>query len=152
MRDTLDASPEKTKTEMDKDFQSLTFDVQYDKDQFKDPAAVGLMLYRLAKERENTNYLFKEIVKKLEAITEALAERSVQNQPMAPGGLSEVDEQLLAFVREQKRVDAEQVRDKFNYKGKNAASARLNLLYKQGLVKKDRAGKRVLYMATNPGY
>ena len=47
---------------VDKDFGSMLFDVKYDKKQFEDPATIGLLMYRLAREREKTNKLFEEIL------------------------------------------------------------------------------------------
>ncbi len=133
----------------DKDFESLVFDFKYDKEQFKDPAALGLMLYRLAREREQTNLLFKEILKRLDELSEKLSAGApaAREAPVVERGLSETDAEILRFVRQAGAVDAEQVRRRFGYKGKNAASARLNNLYNRGLLKKTRAGKKVLYHA-----
>jgi len=137
MTERLPASP------ADKDFEKLVFDFKYDKEQFKDPAALGLMLYRLAREREQTNMLFKEILSKLDKISTQLS--SPQSDTRKEIVLSDVDSALLKFVRAKGKVDAEQVRKRFGYKGKNAASARLNSLYARGLLKKTRAGKKILY-------
>ena len=54
-------------------------------------------------------------------------------------------EECFAFAKEHGRVDAEMLKSQFDYKGKNAASARLNALYKTKLLKKGRAGKKVYY-------
>jgi len=56
-----------------------------------------------------------------------------------------VDEEILKFVRERRHVSAEEVRKKFGYKGKNAASARLSRMYDLGLLGKKQVGRAVLY-------
>ncbi|MEW6722036.1 MAG: BlaI/MecI/CopY family transcriptional regulator, partial [Candidatus Micrarchaeota archaeon] len=59
--------------------------------------------------------------------------------------LPEIDEQIMGFLKEAGRATAEEVRAKFNYRGKNAASARLNRLCDIGLLQKQQAGKRVYF-------
>ena len=125
-------------SKLDKDYSQMLFDVKYDKDQFKDPEFIGLLMYRLVKEREASNKMFKQIQKLLkENSVVTPSEKSVEI-------LSEVDEKILSFVTRLGKADAEALQKEFNYKGKNAASARLNALYKSAL-KKGRAGKKVYY-------
>ena len=57
---------------VDKDYASLMFDVKYDKEQFKDPETIGLLMYRLAREREKTNALFEEILEKLDGMRKSI--------------------------------------------------------------------------------
>ena len=50
---------------------------------------------------------------------------------------------------------SEDIQKRMNYKGRNAASARLNKLYKQGLLERYQLGHKVYYKynagkATNP--
>ena len=127
--------------EVEQEYKDLLFDIEYDKEKFKDPATIGLLLYRLAKERERTNQLFKQIIEKLEEIKKLNA----NTQPTSTLEISDTDKQLLEFVKLQGTVDAELVKKQFGYKGKNAASARLNALYKLGLLQKARSGKKVRY-------
>ena len=63
--------------------------------------------------------------------------------------LSEVDERILSFIKEKGIVTAEDVRRAFGYKGRNAASARLNHLYKLGLLDKKQVGRKVVFMLFN---
>jgi len=141
----MDIEPE-DKTE--KEFQNLMFDVKYDKEEFKDPETIGLLLYRLSKERKKTNHLFKEITEKLEEI-----EKNVQSKETTKEiekdkqMLSKTDEKIYDYVQQNGKVDAADVKNEFEYKGRNAASARLNSLYKKGFLNKERVGKRVLYWA-----
>jgi len=48
-------------------------------------------------------------------------------------------------VKTSGKASAEEVRAKFKYKGKNAASARLNRLCDMGLLEKQQAGKKVYF-------
>jgi predicted HTH transcriptional regulator len=123
-------------------------DLEQNIDKFRDPVVLGEMVYRLLEERENTNRLLKTVIAKLEAIeakmgpgASAPAVASALNEPLLP----EVDEEIMAFLKEAGKVTAEEVRAKFNYKGKNAASARLNRLCDIGLLQKQQVGKRVYF-------
>lgn len=137
------------------DFEKLIFDIKYDKEQFKDPTDLAIEIYRLAEERKKTNYVFSEILKRLDAIEESLATGKAYSPPKlettaAEEGaskelLSDVDQKLLDYVQQRGKVDAEEIRGTFDYRGKNAASARLNSLFQRGLLTKARAGKKVLY-------
>jgi len=122
----------------DKDYTQMLFDVKYDKEQFKDPELIGLLMYRLAKEREASNKMFKQILELLKKESLVTPNKSVEM-------LSEVDEQIVNFAKKAGKVDAETIQKQFNYRGKNAASARLNALYKSNILKKGRAGKKVYY-------
>lgn len=139
-----------------KAYDDLLFDVKYDKEQLKDPVAIGLAIYRLAEERKKTNHLFQQILERLAALEAALGNapsvnipQSTVNSPGLETGesnlLSELDNSLLDYIKNSGKVDAEGVRERFDYRGKNAASARLNSLYTRGLLSKGRAGKKVMY-------
>jgi predicted HTH transcriptional regulator len=119
-------------------------DLEQNLDKFRDPVVLAEMVFRLLEERENTNRLLKTLIAKIEALEKrgvALEERAPMEQPMLP----EVDEQIVAFLKETGRATAEDVRVKFNYKGKNAASARLNRLFEMGLLQKQQVGKKVFF-------
>jgi len=61
--------------------------------------------------------------------------------------LGDVDEKIIEFVKKNGKACAEDLQRAFNYRGKNAASARLNRLHSQGLLEKKQAGRRVYYFA-----
>ena len=46
------------KDDTEEEYKDLVMDIRYDKEQFKDPATIGLLLYRLSKEREKSNPMF----------------------------------------------------------------------------------------------
>lgn len=119
-------------------------DLEQNIEKFKDPMVGAEMLYRLLEERENTNRLLKTLISKLEAIEAKLGQppSQAQNEDLL---LPEVDEQILSFVKQKGKVIAEEVRAKFNYRGKNAASARLNRLCDLGLLSKKQVGRKVFF-------
>jgi len=117
-------------------------DIQENSEKFKDPVVLGELVYKLLEERENTNRILKNLLAKIESLEQKLsAVPEEPEEPMVP----EIDEKILAFIREVGKVTAEDVRAKFNYKGKNAASSRLNRLCELGLVKKRQVGKKVFF-------
>jgi len=107
----------------------------------KESLLLAFLLQRLAEERESTNALLRQILHRLERLEHALGTAREEREL-----LSEQDEAILAFIRERGRADAEEVRRYMGYKGRNAASARLNRLVEKGLLKKRRAGKRVVFL------
>jgi len=109
--------------------------------QSHDPVVLATLIAALIEERRKTNAILREIRDALKEIR-AHASRSV---PAEEAGLSEADEQILALIRERGAVTAKDVKDALGYKGLNAASARLNALYKQGLLRKVRRGRTVYF-------
>ncbi len=117
-------------------------DLQENAQKFRDPVVLGELVYKLLEERENTNRILKNLLAKIESL-----EQKLGTVPEEPGELMvpEIDEKIIAFIREAGKVTAEDVRAKFNYKGKNAASSRLNRLCELGLVRKRQVGKKVFF-------
>lgn len=119
-------------------------DLQENAEKFRDPIVLGELVYKLLEERENTNRILKNLLAKIDALEQKLGAAGISEEPgelMVP----EIDEKILEFIREAGKVTAEDVRARFNYKGKNAASSRLNRLYELGLVKKRQVGKKVFF-------
>jgi hypothetical protein len=120
-------------------------DLEHNMEKFRDPVVLGEMVFRLLEERENTNRLLKHLLQKIEQMEARMGAPSVA-QPVAEQAiLPEIDEQILNFVTQKGKATAEHVRVQFKYKGKNAASARLNKLCAAGLLKKKQAGKKVFF-------
>ncbi|MBU0591914.1 hypothetical protein KKF81_00905 [Candidatus Micrarchaeota archaeon] len=119
-------------------------DLEQNMQKFRDPIVLGEMVYRLMEERENTNRLLRNILQKLDLIENKLGQGAKSMETQKPV-LPLIDEEILAFVKEIKKASAEEVRVKFKYKGKNAASARLNRLCNIGLLEKKQAGKKVFF-------
>lgn len=130
----------------EQDFKMLSKDVAYDLEKFKDPYVVGAMIHRLTEERKKTNKLLARLEAKFDKMLE-LVEGSwgARASEKVVEELSNKDLSVLEFVKESKRVGAGDVQKHFKYRGKNAASARLNRLFKTGLLEKYRAGKQVYF-------
>jgi len=139
--------------EQDEVYRELERDIK----QLKEPLFLAALLNRTANERENSNRILKNILAKLEGL-ERRVESIEKNRGMpAPKGprhpediiLPEPDENIMAFVREHKKACAEDIQKAFGYKGKNAASSRLNRLFELGLLEKRQAGRKVYYVTSS---
>ena len=103
----------------------------------------------LTKVKETTEMeLLRTIAGRLENIEKRLdgIERGLGNE-VSDEILSDIDEKIIEFVKKNGKACAEDLQRAFNYRGKNAASARLNKLHSQGLLEKKQAGRRVYYFA-----
>lgn len=129
----------------DPEYNAYAFDIKYDKQQFKDPATIGLLIYRLAKERKRSNHLFQEVSAKLDKLIE-LMETQKAAVPVANDALvSDTDQKIIDYVKGKGKACAEEIRELFGYKGANGACMRLNALHTKGMLAKGRAGKKVFY-------
>ena len=61
--------------------------------------------------------------------------------------LPETDQRILDYVERHGMAEAKQIMEALKYKGKNAASQRLNKLFREGHLRKVRSGRKVLYLA-----
>jgi len=120
-------------------------DLENNMHKFRDPIVLGELVYRLMEERENTNRLLKNILQKLEAIEMKLAPDTTLSPTSMEDLLPQIDEDIVGFIREARKATAEEVRSKFNYKGKNAASARLNRLCDIGVLQKRQVGRKMYF-------
>lgn len=59
--------------------------------------------------------------------------------------ISGLDAQIMQIIQIRGLTTADDIRKQMNYKGRNAASARLNKLYKQGLLERYQLGHKVFY-------
>ncbi len=101
----------------------------------------------LTKVKETTEMeLLRSIAGRLEDIEKRLdgIERELGKE-VSGEILGDVDEKIIEFVKKNGKACAEELQRAFNYRGKNAASARLNKLHSQGLLEKKQAGRRVYY-------
>ena len=147
------------------EFASVAHDFKKLAQASRDPIAVAAMLDRLTEERKSTNLILKEISRKLEEMDSRIrgleknfskvskaSQKSQSAMPEAPQApqpplLPDIDESILGFVRKRGKATAEEVRARFRYKGPNAASARLNGLFKLGLLEKRQVGRKVFFIA-----
>ena len=126
--------------------EELKRDIQKNLEKFKDPVVLGELVYRLLEERENTNRILKNLLAKIESLEMKFSNGITAAQEHESLLLPEIDEEILQFVKNQQKAIAEDVRVKFNYKGTNAASARLNRLFELGLLEKKQVGKKVFFL------
>ena len=126
--------------------QEISEDIQNNLEKFKDPVILGELVYKLLDERENTNRILKNLMAKIESLEAKLTGIETTKQVHEEVLLPQIDEEIIAFVKTQGKSTAEDVRSKFNYKGTNAASARLNRLFELGLLDKRQVGKKVFFL------
>ncbi len=112
-----------------------------------DAVTIGAMLYSIAEERRSTNLIMRELNAKFDRLLNKVdhLEKEIQTAEPQNPALSERDQEVLDYVRKQGRVCAEDMMKEFNYRGKNAASARLSKLFHEGVLEKEYAGRKVYY-------
>ena len=127
--------------------------LENDIQKLRDPLVIAALMHTAATEKENTNRLLRTLIEKLDTKFAEVDSRlsAIEQSQHIPAPAEEevllpsVDEGILAFVKEKRFASAEEVRRRFGYKGKNAASARLNRMYEMGLLSKRQVGRAVLY-------
>ncbi|HEV8289761.1 MAG TPA: hypothetical protein VGQ00_02285 [Candidatus Norongarragalinales archaeon] len=131
-----------------REFEELSQEFRKFQQEMKDPLVVGALLSRLHEERRNTNIILKQILGKLDAFESRIRafENSKTSSHVIAPILSEVDEDIVDFVKSRKRVVAEDVATHFKYRGTNGASARLNRLVALGLLEKAQAGRKMVFL------
>jgi len=123
--------------------------------QVDDPVALATMLFSIAEEKKSSNLVVRDINGKFDILIEKLNTISKElkelNETLSSTyskqrlDLSDRDKEIYEFVNEKGKVCADEVQEKFEYKGRNAASARLSNLFKHGIVEKTYVGKKVYY-------
>lgn len=116
------------------------------------------LLKYMIDENKKTTMLLKGIAESIgkleEAISSPIEEESGENEistiPQTNAKevpLSESDTKIIQAIQlsPHSMACAEDIKVKLGYKGKNGASARLNRLYKMGLLERYQLGKRVYY-------
>lgn len=103
-------------------------------------------------ENKKTTILIQHISEKLSHFEEEVANVGYEEVPQAQEGpstkeipISDLDKKIIQFIQLKELACAEDVRKHMGYKGKNAASSRLNRLYKQGLIERHQLGHKVFY-------
>ncbi|MFH1394114.1 MAG: hypothetical protein ABII71_01760 [Candidatus Micrarchaeota archaeon] len=126
----------------------LQSDLEQNMQKFNDPVVLGELVYRLLEERENTNRILKNILQKLDALESKGISAPAIQEDVREILLPKIDEDIMKYTKKSDKVTAEEVRARFKYKGKNAASARLNKLVGLGLLQKKQVGKKVFFFPT----
>jgi len=113
-------------------------------EKFKDPQVLASLYYRTYEERKKSNRVLATILQRLDRLEEKIGTSETvgrKEEILLPS----VDEEIIAFIKQRGHICAEDVKRAFSYKGKNAASARLNRLYEMGLLKKEQVGRMVYF-------
>ena len=134
------------------DFNELSVDIQEVMKESNNPAFLAALLYKLTKEREETNKILASLEQKFAKIEELLLSKtpSSPNTNSQPVLLSEPDQHIMQLVDEMPMVSAQDVQLRLAYRNTNAASQRLSKLTREGHLVSVRQGKKVLFMRPTP--
>ena len=139
-------------------FGELSADIQEIYKHSKDPVFLAMLLFKLAEEREKTNKLLEQIFDKYDEIMLKLKTERISENPLTPTPqphipstriLPEQDQMIVHLITTRGQISADEVRAELGYKKSNAASQRLNKLFKDGHLRKVQSGRKVLYLARN---
>jgi len=117
-------------------FSEQTLDIREIAKQSNDPFFVSLLLFKLAEEREKTNKLLADINDKFDKMFIASQEQE-KKTVMEVGKASlevlpETDQRILDFIERKGMGSANEIMVALNSKAQNAASQRLNKLFREG--------------------
>jgi hypothetical protein len=148
------------KKQMEKEIQALKEQVKvFQKEPSELPAIdvsdLGTAIKTFIEEREKTNKRIELMMEKLKELDEAVktmgaVEQSAEEYSPVSNreiGLSSVDAKIINYVQTSPdgMACADAVRKYMGYNGNNAACARLNRLYKLGLLERHQLGHKVYY-------
>ncbi len=135
------------------EFDNLSVDLQEVMKESNNPAFLAALLYKLTKEREETNKILQRLEQKFAKIEELLLKNNNSSyNPNTPQKniLSEPDQHIMQLVTDVDMVSAQDVQMRLAYRNPNAASQRLNKLVREGHLVSVRSGKKVLFMRPTP--
>lgn len=119
-------------------------------------SSISMLVKYMLEEREKTNRMLKGITEKVRKIEEEFKstgeieeggekvnyKQMVANREIP---LSSLDSKILEFAQAKGMVCADDVKELMQYRGKNAACARLNKLYRAQLLDRFQLGHRVYF-------
>jgi ElaB/YqjD/DUF883 family membrane-anchored ribosome-binding protein len=133
------------------EFNDLSEDLQEIMKESSNPAFIAALLFKLTKEREETNKILKNLETKFSKIQELLLNNSSNSHTQLEENiLPEPDQHIMQLVDELAQVTAEDIKTRLAYKKTNAASQRLSKLVREGYLKRIRSGRRVLFVRQHP--
>ncbi|MBT4870951.1 MAG: hypothetical protein HON47_05230 [Candidatus Diapherotrites archaeon] len=131
------------------EFSDLSTDMQEVLKESTNPAFLAALLYKLTKEREETNKILRGLEEKFTKIQELLNVSSKPNTHTEEI-LPEPDQHILQLVDEIGQVSAKDVMERLAYRKSNAASQRLSKLVREGHLLRVRSGRKVYFMRQHP--
>jgi predicted HTH transcriptional regulator len=150
--DTLKYSTDKLLTDLNAvkrispEFSDLSMDMQEVLKESSNPAFLAALLFKLVKEREETNKILDDLNAKFSKIEELLKTNSSNSHThLEENVLPEPDQHIMQMIGELGMVSAQDVTQRLAYKKSNAASQRLNKLVREGHLKRIRSGRKVLF-------
>ena len=101
-------------------------------------------------ENKKTTLVLKGISDNLARIESDLnadyaAEENPVQEAVREVPISELDARIIQHIQIKGMSCADDIKQQMNYRGRNAASARLNRMYKQGLLERHQLGHKVYY-------
>ena len=134
------------------EFNDLSTDMQEIMKESSNPAFLAALLFKLTKEREETNKILKSLESKFAKIQDLLLETNSSNSHtlIEENILPEQDQHIMQLVDEVGQVCAKDVMQRLAYKKSNAASQRLSKLVREGHLKRIRSGRTVLFVRQHP--
>lgn len=135
------------------EFAELSVDIKEVAKFHNDPMFLAMLLFKLTKEREETNKLLERIDEKFDKLMLMLKTQPYYGvSPETPVKefevLSEQDEKIMQLTESRGQITIDDVQKALNYKAQNGASQRLNKLFKEGHLKKIKAGKKVFFISS----
>ena len=113
------------------------------------------LLKYMMNENRNTTMILKSIADRLDKldmdVNAEYYEQEDQEQYLQENKLAKVqpisglDAKIIQLIQSRDMACAEDIKKAMNYRGRNAASARLNRLHKQGLLDRYQLGHKVYY-------
>ena len=121
-----------------------------------DENTVSSLMKQLVEERERSNKLLESITEKIAKLEKEIeikdykdpSESEIQEFDAVSNRevpLSELDSKILNFVQSKEMICADDLVVFMKYRGRNAACARLNKLYRQGILDRYQLGHKVYY-------
>ena len=121
-----------------------------------DENTVSSLMKQLVEERERSNKLLESITEKIAKLEKEIeikdykdpSENEIQEFDAVSNRevpLSELDSKILNFVQSKEMICADDLVVFMKYRGRNAACARLNKLYRQGILDRYQLGHKVYY-------
>ena len=121
-----------------------------------DENTVSSLMKQLVDERERSNKLLESITEKIAKLEKEIeikdykdpSESEIQEFDAVSNRevpLSELDSKILNFVQSKEMICADDLVVFMKYRGRNAACARLNKLYRQGILDRYQLGHKVYY-------